>query len=81
MNRLHVHVNVADLDQSVRFYSSLFGAAPSVSKPDYAKWLLDDPRVNFAISSRGRTPSFSNGIAPSMSCTVSRKPRPSRSPL
>lgn len=50
MNRFHVHVSVKDLDESIRFYSSLFGAAPSVSKPDYAKWMLEDPRVNFAIS-------------------------------
>ena len=51
MKRFHVHVGVTDLDQSIAFYSSLFGAAPSVTKPDYAKWMLDDPRVNFAISS------------------------------
>ena len=51
MKRFHVHVGVSDLDQSIAFYSSLFGAAPSVTKPDYAKWMLDDPRVNFAISS------------------------------
>ena len=51
MKRFHVHVGVTDLDQSISFYSSLFGAAPSVTKPDYAKWMLDDPRVNFAISS------------------------------
>ena len=50
MKRLHVHVGVADLDRSVSFYSTLFGAAPTVLKPDYAKWMLDDPRVNFAIS-------------------------------
>jgi catechol 2,3-dioxygenase-like lactoylglutathione lyase family enzyme len=50
MKRLHVHVGVADLDQSIRFYSTLFGAEPAVAKPDYAKWMLDDPRVNFAIS-------------------------------
>jgi catechol 2,3-dioxygenase-like lactoylglutathione lyase family enzyme len=56
MNRLHVHVNVADLDPSVRFYSTLFGAAPTILKLDYAMWMLDDPRVNFAISHRGRTP-------------------------
>jgi catechol 2,3-dioxygenase-like lactoylglutathione lyase family enzyme len=53
MKRLHVHVSVADLAQSVRFYSALFAAAPTVRKPDYAKWMLDDPRVNFAISARG----------------------------
>ncbi len=50
MKRLHVHVGVEDLDQSVAFYSTLFGAQPSVTKSDYAKWMLDDPRVNFAIS-------------------------------
>jgi catechol 2,3-dioxygenase-like lactoylglutathione lyase family enzyme len=51
MKRLHVHVGVADLDRSIRFYSTLFGAEPGVAKADYAKWMLDDPRVNFAISS------------------------------
>ena len=51
MKRFHVHVGVTDLDQSIAFYSSLFGAEPSVTKADYAKWMLDDPRVNFAISS------------------------------
>ena len=50
MKRLHVHVGVNDLDQSIGFYSILFGAEPSVVKGDYAKWMLDDPRVNFAIS-------------------------------
>src|SRR4051812_43115850 len=53
MKRLHVHVGVDDLANSVRFYSTLFGAQPSVVKDDYAKWMLDDPRVNFAISERG----------------------------
>ncbi|HEX4181479.1 MAG TPA: ArsI/CadI family heavy metal resistance metalloenzyme [Caulobacteraceae bacterium] len=53
MKRLHVHVAVDDITHSVGFYSTLFGAAPSVVKDDYAKWMLDDPRVNFAISSRG----------------------------
>jgi len=52
MKRLHVHVSVDDLAQSVRFYSTLFAADPAVTKPDYAKWMLDDPRVNFAISTR-----------------------------
>ena len=52
MKRLHVHVAVHDLQQSIRFYSALFAAQPSVLKDDYAKWMLDDPRVNFAISSR-----------------------------
>lgn len=52
MKRLHVHVSVEDVAQSVRFYSTLFAAEPTVIKPDYAKWMLDDPRVNFAISTR-----------------------------
>jgi catechol 2,3-dioxygenase-like lactoylglutathione lyase family enzyme len=52
--RLHVHVSVRDLEQSTAFYTTLFGSAPNVLKPDYAKWMLDDPRVNFAISQRGR---------------------------
>ncbi len=50
MKRLHVHVRVEDLANSVRFYSTLFGAEPNVLKDDYAKWMLDDPRVNFAAS-------------------------------
>jgi catechol 2,3-dioxygenase-like lactoylglutathione lyase family enzyme len=54
MKRLHVHVTVENLEQSIRFYSTLFAAEPTVLKPDYAKWLLDDPRVNFAISACGR---------------------------
>ncbi len=53
MKRFHVHVSVDDLDANVRFYSAMFGAPPAVLKPDYAKWMLEDPRVNFAISSRG----------------------------
>jgi catechol 2,3-dioxygenase-like lactoylglutathione lyase family enzyme len=56
MKRLHVHVAVSDLTQSVGFYSALFAAQPTVVKDDYAKWMLDDPRVNFAISTRGREP-------------------------
>ena len=52
MKRLHVHVSVDDLAQSVRFYSTLFAAEPTVTQTDYAKWMLDDPRVNFAISTR-----------------------------
>ena len=51
MKRLHVHVAVDDLTQSIRFYSTLFATEPAVLKSDYAKWMLDDPRVNFAISS------------------------------
>ncbi|MGA9580403.1 MAG: ArsI/CadI family heavy metal resistance metalloenzyme [Allosphingosinicella sp.] len=51
MKRLHVHVGVEDLDRSIAFYSTLFGVEPTVTKGDYAKWMLEDPRVNFAISS------------------------------
>lgn len=53
MKRLHVNLAVADLDESIAFYNGLFAAEPTVVKPDYAKWMLDDPRVNFAISTRG----------------------------
>ncbi|HEV2539210.1 MAG TPA: ArsI/CadI family heavy metal resistance metalloenzyme [Frateuria sp.] len=56
MNRFHVHLNVADLATSIRFYTALFGAEPSVRKDDYAKWMVEDPRINFAISSTGRAP-------------------------
>jgi catechol 2,3-dioxygenase-like lactoylglutathione lyase family enzyme len=52
MKRFHVHVAVPDLQASIRFYSTMFGTQPSVVKPDYAKWMLEDPRVNFAISER-----------------------------
>jgi catechol 2,3-dioxygenase-like lactoylglutathione lyase family enzyme len=53
MKRFHVHVAVPDLARGIRFYSTVFGAEPAVVKPDYAKWMLEDPRVNFAISQRG----------------------------
>lgn len=53
MNRLHVHLKVSDLDRSVAFYSALFGRAPDKRENDYAKWMLDDPRANIAISTRG----------------------------
>lgn len=56
MKRLHIHIAVDDLEQNIRFYSALFQSGPTVLEADYAKWLLDDPRVNFAISSRGRRP-------------------------
>jgi catechol 2,3-dioxygenase-like lactoylglutathione lyase family enzyme len=52
MKRFHVHVAVHDLEQSIRFYSTLFGTPPAVKKHDYAKWMLEDPRINFAISDR-----------------------------
>jgi predicted enzyme related to lactoylglutathione lyase len=56
MKRMHVHVGVEDIPNTIRFYSALFAAEPSVIKPDYAKWMLDDPHVNFAISTRGKQP-------------------------
>src|SRR5713101_6134250 len=56
MKRIHVHVGVEDLEHSIGFYSALFATQPTVVKPDYAKWILDDPRVNFAISTRGKQP-------------------------
>ena len=56
MKRLHLHIAVDDLEQSVGFYSVLFGALPTVRKSDYAKWMLDDPKVNLAISQRGVQP-------------------------
>ena len=52
MKRFHVHVAVAELERSIGFYAQLFGQQPSVRKPDYAKWMLEDPRLNFAISQR-----------------------------
>lgn len=56
MKRFHVHAAVDDLKKAIAFYSSLFGAVPTVMKPDYAKWMLDDPRLNFAISTRDGVP-------------------------
>jgi catechol 2,3-dioxygenase-like lactoylglutathione lyase family enzyme len=55
MKRLHVHVAVDNLPRSIGFYSTLFGAEPTLVREDYAKWMLDDPRVNFAISDRARS--------------------------
>src|SRR5215470_5451769 len=56
MKRIHVHIGVEDLPTAIRFYSALFATEPTVVKPDYAKWMLNDPRVNFAISTRGKRP-------------------------
>ena len=56
MKRFHVHVAVDDLAANIRFYSTVFGTEPAVVKDDYAKWMLDDPRLNFAISNRGAKP-------------------------
>ena len=54
MKRFHIHIAVDDLSANIRFYSAMFGAPPTVEKSDYAKWMIDDPRINFAISMRGR---------------------------
>lgn len=54
MKRMHIGLDVADLECSIEFYSALFGSPPTMRKPDYAKWMLDDPRVNFSISTRER---------------------------
>jgi catechol 2,3-dioxygenase-like lactoylglutathione lyase family enzyme len=56
MKRFHVHVAVDDLAANIRFYSTVFGVAPTVEESDYAKWMLEDPRINFAISQRGVKP-------------------------
>lgn len=56
MKRLHVHTTVRDLEESIRFYSTLFGQEPARRETDYAKWMLEDPRVNFAISTWGKEP-------------------------
>ena len=53
MKRFHVHVSVENLSESIRFYSALFNQIPTIEKPDYAKWMMEDPRINFAISKRG----------------------------
>jgi len=55
MKRFHVNLSVKNLDESIRFYTALFATEPTVRKDDYAKWMIDDPRVNFAISTHGRT--------------------------
>ena len=74
MKRLHVHVAVDDLSTAIGFYSTLFAAAPSVVKADYAKWMLDDPRVNFAIS-HARQPGPGSTISASRSRTRTSWPR------
>ena len=56
MKRFHVHVGVENLGESIRFYSDLFGMPPTVERSDYAKWMIEEPRVNFAISARGQHP-------------------------
>ena len=56
MKRMHVHVAVENIPNAIGFYSALFAAKPAVVRADYAKWMLDDPRVNFAISTRGKQP-------------------------
>lgn len=54
MKRMHIHVGVDNIEQSIRFYSALFGSEPAKRKADYAKWMLEDPRINFAISTRAK---------------------------
>lgn len=56
MKRFHIHTAVDNLQENIRFYSALFGIAPSINKQDYAKWMLDDPLINFAISAKGAKP-------------------------
>jgi catechol 2,3-dioxygenase-like lactoylglutathione lyase family enzyme len=56
MKRFHVHVAVSNIEDGIKFYSAVFGAQPTVTKADYAKWMVEDPRINFAISSRGGKP-------------------------
>lgn len=58
MKRLHVHVTVQNVDQAIAFYSGLFGQAPTIHQDDYAKWMVDDPLVNFAISTREANTGF-----------------------
>lgn len=58
MKRLHVHVSVENIDNAVKFYTTMFGVAPVKQKSDYAKWLVNEPSINFAISAKGRKPGF-----------------------
>ncbi|MFQ5931882.1 MAG: glyoxalase/bleomycin resistance/dioxygenase family protein, partial [Nitrospiraceae bacterium] len=60
MKRIHVNLAVKDLDSSIRFYSALFASEPTVRKSDYAKWMLEDPRLNLSVSSRGHTPGINH---------------------
>ena len=55
MKRMHIHAGVERLDQAITFYSALFGEEPNKTRPDYARWMLDDPRINFAVSTRGKS--------------------------
>ena len=77
MKRLHVHVAVKDISQSIGFYSALFATEPTVVKSDYAKWMLDDPRLNFAISARGRAAGLDHlGIQVEDAAELQRSLRP-----
>jgi predicted enzyme related to lactoylglutathione lyase len=69
MKRFHVHLHVDDLAASIAFYARLFGTAPTRSEADYAKWMLDDPRLNFAISTRGAQPGMTISRAPARSAS------------
>ncbi|MEO0420317.1 MAG: VOC family protein [Pseudomonadota bacterium] len=66
MKRFHVNLRVSDLDQSTHFYTEMFGAEPTINEPDYRKWMLDDPRINFSIepeSSSGNVACGGTGVA------------------
>lgn len=60
MARFHVHIAVTDLQRNIDFYSTLLGRAPTKVEPDYAKWQMEDPRINFAISTRGQAPGLNH---------------------
>ena len=81
MKRFHVHVGVEDLAASIRFYSTVFSAEPAVIKPDYAKWMLEDPRVNFAISQRGHSASITSACKSTMVRNSPRCARSSKRPM
>ncbi len=77
MKRFHVHVSVDDLNANIRFYSTVFGLPPTVLKDDYAKWMLDDPRINFAISKRGMKPGLDHlGVQVEVERRTDRAARP-----
>lgn len=73
MKRIHLHFNVNDLDESVRYYTALLGANPSIRKADYAKWLLDDPGLNLAVSTGSGTQGLSHlGVQVDRACDLER---------
>ena len=68
MKRFHVHLHVNDLDKNIGFYSALFNQPPTRTEGDYAKWMLDDPRINFAISQRGAAATGTSTARRDMGC-------------